>query len=223
MTLGAPAPHRNVPAAGCASRATLGAAYVARWVWGRERDSGNANSASAGGFEEDIRRMLVKRWVSTGGTPLCASVPVSGYGGTMEAVRQVAASALCFWVSDIDGLVVDAGTGTAPGSGASTPYGRGARAANALLEEEEEEYDDGNGESTSRGRHVHVLASERGAGGRGSPGVIGGGGGGGGGYMSYHKAQHHGSHGLTPSSSRSSMVPSTAYTTPDMGIPLSDE
>ncbi|KAJ6510819.1 D-xylulose kinase [Mycena sanguinolenta] len=181
------APHRNAPANGCPSRAALGAAYVARWVWGREWGVGG--SAGAGGFEEDIRRMLGKRWVGTGGVPLRASV--NGPGGT----------------------------GTAPGSGASTPYGRGARAANALLEEEEEDE-----EAVERRRPPHVLASERlmgGGSGRGSPGVIGGGGG----YATYAEA-----HGLTPSSSTSSMAsagttsstasgaPSTAYTTPDIGL-----
>ncbi|KAJ7842832.1 D-xylulose kinase [Mycena olivaceomarginata] len=177
------APHRNAPAAGCPSRASLGAAYVARWVWGREWGVG-VGAGSGFGFEEEIRRLLGKRWAGTGGAPLRASV----LGG---------------------------GPGTAPGSGASTPYGRGARAANALLEEEEDEE---NAREMQRARNgQHVLASERGSSGRGSPGVIGGGA-----YGTYAEA-----HGLTPSSSASSMasagsnlsgVPSTAYTTPDLGL-----
>ncbi|KAJ7242356.1 hypothetical protein B0H12DRAFT_1132424 [Mycena haematopus] len=178
------APHRNAPAAGCPSRASLGAAYIARWVWGREWGVGGAGAGGGGlAFEDEIRRLLGKRWVSTGGAPLRASV----HGAP----------------------------GTAPGSGASTPYGRGARAANALLEEEEEDE-----ENAVERRQQHVLASERVASGRGSPGVIGIGGGA---YGTYAEA-----HGLTPSSSTSSMAsaatsnlsgaPSTAYTTPDLGL-----
>jgi len=42
----------------------LGGAYVARWVWGKERGTGR------GSFEEEVRRLLAKRWVASGGTPL---------------------------------------------------------------------------------------------------------------------------------------------------------
>ena len=34
-------PHRNAPAQGYPSRASLGGAYVSRWVWGREWGSGS--------------------------------------------------------------------------------------------------------------------------------------------------------------------------------------
>ena len=58
------APHRNAPAKGYPGRAALGSAYVARWVWSKERGTGR------GSFEEDVRRLLSKRWVTGGGTPV---------------------------------------------------------------------------------------------------------------------------------------------------------
>ncbi|KAJ7876588.1 D-xylulose kinase [Mycena leptocephala] len=181
------APHRNAPGAG--------------WVWGREWGVGgggvstpgggagaNAGTAAGGGgFEEDIRRLLGKRWVATGGVPLRASLHPHSH------------------------LL-----GSAPASGASTPYGRhghghghlGGRAANALLEEEEDE-EMAREEMVRRGGGgvgQHVLAA--GGSGRGSPGVIGAG-----------AAAYYATEGLTPSSSSSSMVSaSTAYTTPDLGL-----
>ncbi|KAH9953032.1 hypothetical protein BC827DRAFT_195897 [Russula dissimulans] len=57
-------PHRNAPAKGYPGRAALGGAYVARWVWGKERGTGR------GSFEEEVRRLLAKRWVASGGTPV---------------------------------------------------------------------------------------------------------------------------------------------------------
>ncbi|KAJ7908853.1 D-xylulose kinase [Mycena leptocephala] len=190
------APHRNAPGAGCASRASLGGAYVARWVWGREWGVGGAGAAAGantggstaagagGGFEDDIRRLLGKRWVATGGVPLRAS------------------------------LHPHALLHSAPASGASTPYGRhghghghglGGRAANALLEEEEDE-------EMAREEMVRRGVGAGGSG-RGSPGVIGAG-----------AAAYYATEGLTPSSSSSSMASlsaasvSTAYTTPDLGL-----
>ncbi|KAI0315947.1 actin-like ATPase domain-containing protein [Amylostereum chailletii] len=61
-------PHRNAPAAGYPARAALGGAYVARWVWGRERGAGR------GSFEEEVRRLLGKRWVASGATPVRTNV-----------------------------------------------------------------------------------------------------------------------------------------------------
>ncbi|KAJ7123884.1 hypothetical protein C8R43DRAFT_1111876 [Mycena crocata] len=140
------APHRNAPAAGCPSRAALGAAYVARWVWGREWGVGNATSGNAGsvfGFEEEIRRLLGKRWVGTGGVPLRASLHVP--------------------------------PGTAPGSGTSTPFARvpSGRAANVLLEEEEDEEVAREMERAQQARNGHGLSGLGNGSGRGSPGVIG--------------------------------------------------
>lgn len=65
-------PHRNAPAAGFPARAALGGAYVARWVWGKER--GTSAGTGRGGFEEEVRRLLAKRWAGAGGAPLRTSV-----------------------------------------------------------------------------------------------------------------------------------------------------
>ena len=88
-------PHRNAPAAGFPGRAALGGAYVARWVWGKERGAG----AGRGSFEEEVRRLMGKRWVASGGVPLRTSVNAPVVGPAPAA-------------------------GTA-GSGTSTPYGHG--------------------------------------------------------------------------------------------------
>ena len=93
-------PHRNAPAKGYPGRAALGGAYVARWVWGKERGTGR------GSFEEEVRRLLAKRWVASGGTP-----PRTHIGGETPA-----------------------------GSGANTPYNtRRTGFGAAVLEEEEED------------------------------------------------------------------------------------
>jgi xylulokinase len=74
------APHRNAPAPGFPARAALGGAYVARWVWGREarQSQGAGGAGKTGGFEEEIRRLLGKRWVSSGGTPPRTNVNSGG-------------------------------------------------------------------------------------------------------------------------------------------------
>jgi xylulokinase len=93
-------PHRNAPAKGYPGRAALGGAYVARWVWGKERGTGR------GSFEEEVRRLLSKRWVASGGMPIRTHI-----GGETPA-----------------------------GSGANTPYGnRRTGFGAAVLEEEEED------------------------------------------------------------------------------------
>ncbi|KAJ7102736.1 hypothetical protein C8R44DRAFT_945498 [Mycena epipterygia] len=102
------APHRNAPAPGCPSRAALGAAYVARWVWGREWGVGG-NAGSGFSFEEEVRRLLGKRWVGTGGVPLRAS------------------------------LLAPPGTAPGSGTSTPFSRAPSVRAANALLEEEEDE------------------------------------------------------------------------------------
>ncbi|KAI0338782.1 hypothetical protein BDW22DRAFT_676265 [Trametopsis cervina] len=61
-------PHRNAPPTGFPARAALGSAYVARWVWGKHR--GTSAGTGRGGFEEEVRRLLGKRWASSGGAPL---------------------------------------------------------------------------------------------------------------------------------------------------------
>ncbi|TFK61278.1 actin-like ATPase domain-containing protein [Pluteus cervinus] len=105
-------PHRNAPAQGFASRPALGSAYMARWVWGREWGTGGL-----GGFEDEMKRLLGKRWIATGGLPLRTNINAVNIGGLHP--------------------------GTAPGSGhnsgSSTPYGPRSTLGNVLVEEEEEE------------------------------------------------------------------------------------
>ena len=67
-------PHRNTPVQGFVARAAVGSSYVARWVWGKER--GGAGVLSV--FEDEVKRLLRKRWVSTGGLPLRTNVNAPG-------------------------------------------------------------------------------------------------------------------------------------------------
>ncbi|PCH34913.1 actin-like ATPase domain-containing protein [Wolfiporia cocos MD-104 SS10] len=107
-------PHRNAPPPGFPARAALGGSYVARWVWGKEK--GTPAGTGRGGFEEEIRRLLAKRWAATGGAPLRTSTNAAATGASRAP--------------------------SAAGSGTSTPYGHGPRSAlgaSILVEEEEEE------------------------------------------------------------------------------------
>jgi xylulokinase len=175
-------PHRNAPVQGYPGRAALGGSYVARWVWGREWGAGGLSV-----FEDEMKRLLGKRWVSTGGVPLRTNVngaaPISGAVGGSSGAN----------------------------SGSSTPYGHpGARSglgATVFVEEDEDE----------------ELERERNAGLGLSPGVIGGGIYGAGtfgelGYGSARLRTQTGSTADTLSSSASGLAPSTAYTTPDLGL-----
>lgn len=108
-------PHRNAPPHGYPARAALGGAYVARWVWGKEK--GTPAGTGRGGYEEEVRRLLGKRWATTGGAPLRTN---TAPGSASKAPSAV-------------------------GSGASTPYGHGTRStlgSTILVEEEEEEIEE---------------------------------------------------------------------------------
>jgi len=108
-------PHRNAPPPGFPARAALGGAYIARWVWGKEK--GTPAGTGRGGFEEEIKRLLAKRWAATGGAPLRTSTNAPGSSKAPSAT----------------------------GSGSSTPYGHGPRStlgANVLVEEEEEDVEE---------------------------------------------------------------------------------
>jgi xylulokinase len=107
------APHRNAPPPGFPARAALGSAFAARWVWARERGAGGR-----GVFEDEVRRILGKRWVSTNGAPARTNV---------VGAPQVPVA-----------LAPPAGA-SQPGSGASTPYGRVSLGQSVLVEEDEEE------------------------------------------------------------------------------------
>ncbi|KAH7886664.1 hypothetical protein F5I97DRAFT_1869221 [Phlebopus sp. FC_14] len=112
-------PHRNAPAAGFPGRASLGGAYFARWIWGKERSSLPGVSGTGrglGGFEEEIRRLHGKRWVASGGTLLRTNVngPLGGSGGS------------------------------GANSGTSTPYAhaRSGLGSTVVVEEEEDEVEE---------------------------------------------------------------------------------
>lgn len=112
-------PHRNAPAGGFPSRASLGGAYFARWIWGKERTSAGGGSGTGrglGGFEDEIRRLHGKRWVASGGTPLRTNVngPLGGNGGS------------------------------GANSGTSTPFGhpRSNLGSTTVVEEEEDEVEE---------------------------------------------------------------------------------
>lgn len=124
-------PHRNAPASGFPGRAALGGAYIARWVWGKERGGspvGSVPGRGLGGFEEEIKRLLGKRWVATGGIPLRTNVnaPIIGNGGS------------------------------GANSGSSTPYAsRSGLGSTVFVEEDEDEMEEmeRNGGSFAFGDH----------------------------------------------------------------------
>ncbi|KAF8344616.1 hypothetical protein F5887DRAFT_969877, partial [Amanita rubescens] len=103
-------PHRNAPAPGFPGRAALGCAYVARWVWGKEWGFGGL-----GVFEDEMKRLMGKRWIATSGTPLR---------------------------TNINGAIGPMGGSSAGNSGTSTPFGhpsRGGLGATIFREEDEED------------------------------------------------------------------------------------
>lgn len=107
-------PHRNAPAQGYPSRASIGGAYVARWVWGREWGVGGLDV-----FEDEVKRLLGKRWVATGKVPLRTNINgATSIGG---------------------GITLAPGSGA--NSGTSTPFGgpRSNLGATVFAEEDEDE------------------------------------------------------------------------------------
>jgi len=182
-------PHRNAPAQGYPSRASLGGAYIARWVWGREWGSGGL-----GVFEDEMKRLLGKRWVATGGTLLRSNV-----NGATSAIGLGAL-----------------GGGSGGNSGASTPYGHpGGRSTlgNTVFAEEEED------EAIEMERNGRLG----GLSGSANPGVIGSGvygvsGSGVYGESTMRLRTQTGSTADTHSSNATSgLAPSTGLTTPDLG------
>lgn len=119
-------PHRNAPAAGFPGRAALGGAYIARWVWGKERGSSPGGSGAGrglGGFEDEMRRLLGKRWVATGALPLRTNV-----NGAASGVGAGGAGA---------------NGGSGANSGTSTPYGsRSGLGSTVFVEEDEDEMEE---------------------------------------------------------------------------------
>lgn len=138
-------PHRNAPASGFPGRAALGGAYMARWVWGKERGASPSGSARGFGFEEEMRRLLGKRWVATGGMPLRTNV-----NGAVSAVGP--------------------GNTSGANSGASTPYGpRSGLGSTVFAEEDEDEV-----EEMERNGNRFGEMERNGSGGGGGFGEIGG-------------------------------------------------
>ena len=178
-------PHRNSPATGYPSRPSLGGAYYARWVWGKEWGSGGLSS-----FEDEMKRLLTKRWIGTGGTVLRSNV-----NGTTSTSN------------------LSIGTGSGANSGTSTPFShpssRSGLGSTVFVEEDEDDDQDMNGRS---------LAAMSGA--RLSPGVIGGGMYGSGGYEGRMRTNTGSTiDTLASSSSSLGLAGSTAYSTPDLGMP----
>ena len=185
-------PHRNAPAQGYPSRASLGGAYVARWVWGREWGSGGL-----GVFEDEVKRLLGKRWVATGGALLRTNVNGSS--------SSIGFGAL--------------GSGSGANSGASTPYGhpsgRSGLGSTVFVEEEEDEAL----EMEQNGRFGGLGGSANpGVIGSGVYGISGSGSGGAYGESTMRLRTQTGSTTDTLSSNASSaMTASTALTTPEIG------
>lgn len=179
-------PHRNAPAQGYPGRAALGGAYVARWVWGRERGAGGL-----GVFEDEIKRLLGKRWVATGGRPLTTNI--NGAGSILPA-----------------GL----GGSSGANSGTSTPYGHpGARSglgSTVFVEEDEDEAMEMERNASLGLLNPGIIGGGVMYGGPstfGEPSV-----------MARMRTQT-GSSGETMSSNNSSgPAPSTAFTTPDLNL-----
>lgn len=120
------APHRNAPAKGYPSRGSMGGAYVARWVWGRER----GGIRVGGVFEDDIKKVLGKRWMMNGGLALKTNV---------NAPSSTSASA-----ASTPGPTGVPGSASASrgGSGTNTPFSHHPRSglgSTVFVEEDEEE------------------------------------------------------------------------------------
>lgn len=178
------APHRNAPAQGYPGRASLGGAYVARWVWGREWGSGGL-----AGFEDEVKRLLGKRWVASSQTPLRTNVNGSG---------------------SMLGVGLNLGGGSGGNSGTSTPYGsRSGLGATVFVEEDEDE----ELELERSGRLGQVMnPGVIGAGLYGSGAYSDAAG------SSRLRTQTGSTVDTIVSSTSSGLAPSTTFTTPDLGL-----
>jgi xylulokinase len=149
-------------------------------------------------FEDEMKRLLGKRWVATGGSLLKSNI---------NGATSVAA-----------GLV---GGGSGANSGTSTPYGHpGSRSGlgNTVFVEEDEDEELEMEMNARLGLNNSTLNH--------NPGVIGGGGvygatygdGGAIGQPSRMRTQTNSTADTISSSTGSGIAPSTAYSTPDMGL-----
>lgn len=155
-------PHRNTPVTGFPGRAALGGAYVARWIWSREWASGSLSSGAVGAtgrglgvFEDEMRRLLQKRWVATGGVPLRTHVgPVPA--GLATSTSTMSGGGTHILGAAIGGATLTVGSGPGGGgpssganSGTSTPFGSRSGVGVALIEVDEEDLDRGPTSPTS--------------------------------------------------------------------------
>lgn len=207
-------PHRNAPVAGYPGRAALGGAYVARWVWGREWGVGGL-----GVFEDEIRRLLQKRWIASGGVPLRTNVggvspgAAGAAGGAGGGAGTAGLLGLVAGAAGIGNTGPGGASGSGANSGTSTPFGSRSGVGATLIEEDEEDLERGVGS----GNGTYGLAmSGLGGGVPHDPAIM---------AMGGHMATgfgdrmrtHTGSTVDTLSSSTSSLkTASTAYTTPDI-------
>ncbi|EKM74838.1 hypothetical protein AGABI1DRAFT_95331 [Agaricus bisporus var. burnettii JB137-S8] len=226
-------PHRNAPVVGFPGRAALGGAYVARWVWGKERGSGSGmgGGGGLGAFEDEIRRLLQKRWIATGGVPLRTNV-----GGVTAVGQQggggMASSGLLGLVAGAAGLLNPGGGAVSGNSGANsgsnTPFSSRSVGATLIEEEEEELVSSNNGMMYGLG-----ISSSSPSGVAHDPAIMAMGvqghhastGGYGGGERMGMRTSHTGSSStldtLGSVGSGSVMTNSTTYTTPDITSSLS--
>lgn len=155
-------PHRNTPVTGFPGRAALGGAYVARWIWSREWASGSLSSGAVGAtgrglgvFEDEMRRLLQKRWVATGGVPLRTHVgPVPA--GLATSTSTMSGGGTHILGAAVGGATLTVGSGPGGGgpssganSGTSTPFGSRSGVGVALIEVDEEDLDRGPTSPTS--------------------------------------------------------------------------
>lgn len=205
-------PHRNAPANGFPSRAALGGSYIARWIWGRETGVGGLSV-----FEDEMKRLLTKRWVATGGVPLRTQVngAMAGSSGAINSGGNL--------------------TSSGGNSGASTPYGHGPRTglgATVFVEEEEDELEQ---EKDSNSKEHEICHEYRFANSSSGLGVIGSGiysgsttsippspGANSFGDIGFGssrlRTQTSSSLDSTLTSATSNFAPSTAFTTPDLNL-----
>jgi len=177
-------PHRNAPAQGYPSRASIGSAYLARWIWSREW-----GAAPLGVFEDEMRRLLGKRWIATGGTLLRSNI--NGVTSTIAGHTP----------------------GSGANSGTSTPFGHPSTRStlgNTVFVEEEE--DDEEMEIDRNGKVIASLVTKPGLIGTGV-GMYGTS------MMPERMRSQTGSTIDSLSSNMSSGVgSSSAFTTPDLGL-----
>ncbi|KAK0481957.1 hypothetical protein EDD18DRAFT_1436086 [Armillaria luteobubalina] len=89
-------PHRNAPARGFPGCAAVGVALVAKWVWGKEKDSRTGSRAGSpytptavtSSFEEDTRKVFARRWTESGGVWARTNVSSSA-GGPQTQVPTI--------------------------------------------------------------------------------------------------------------------------------------